>query len=121
MLLSFGQVNCRKLNLLKAVLNLRYHQTYFFSDRKLCVEAKNETIKFGLKQCIATMIASQLFNQQQGNIIDEIYSVVTTGTDCKFLKLCENTIFIDNNHYFIKEIDKILGILTTALMACPQF
>ncbi|AUB37586.1 hypothetical protein COO91_03532 [Nostoc flagelliforme CCNUN1] len=26
---------------MKAVLNLRYHQTYFFSDRKLCVEAKN--------------------------------------------------------------------------------
>ena len=67
---------------------MRYHQTYFFSDRKLCVEAKNETIKSGLKQCIATMIASQLFNQQQGNIINEIYGVVTTETEWKFLKLC---------------------------------
>lgn len=85
------------------------------------VEAKNESIKSGLGQCIATMFASQLFNQQQGNIINEIYGVVTTGTDWKFLKLCDNTIFIDKNDYFIKEIDKILGILTTTLMACPQF
>ncbi|MFN6518348.1 MAG: hypothetical protein RMY29_028215 [Nostoc sp. CreGUA01] len=85
------------------------------------VEAKNESIKSGLGQCIATMIASQLFNQQQGNVISKIYGVVTTGTDWKFLKLCDNTIFIDKNDYFIKEIDKILGILTTTLMECPKF
>ncbi len=79
------------------------------------VEAKNESIKSGLGQCIATMIAAQLFNQRQGIVLDYIYGAVTTGTDWKFLKLCERTIFIDKNDYFIKEIEKILGILTMTL------
>jgi hypothetical protein len=46
---------------------------------------------------------------------DYIYGAVTTGNDWKFLKLCDRTIFIDKNDYFIKEVDKILGILTMTL------
>ncbi len=84
------------------------------------VEAKNESIKSGLGQCIATMIAAKLFNQQQENSIDEIYGVVTTGTDWKFLKLCDSTIFIDKKDYFIKEVDKILGILAMSLTVAPK-
>jgi len=79
------------------------------------VEAKNESIKSGLGQCIATMIAAQLFNQKQGTIPEAIYGAVTTGTNWKFLKLQERTVFIDLSDYFIKEIDKILGILTVTL------
>ncbi|MBD2299450.1 MULTISPECIES: hypothetical protein [Nostocales] len=79
------------------------------------VEAKNESIKSGLGQCIATMIAANLFNQQQGNVTNEIYGVVTTGTDWKFLKLCNSNVFIDKKDYFIKEVDKILGILSMSL------
>jgi len=84
------------------------------------VEAKNESIKSGLGQCIATMIAAQLFNQRQGTVTDEIYGAVTTGTDWKFLKLCDRTIYIDKNDYFIKEVDKILGILTMSLRSKPD-
>lgn len=80
------------------------------------VEAKNESIKSGLGQCIATMIAAQLFNQRQGTDVTEIYGVLTTGTDWKFLKLCDRTVFIDKSDYFIKEVDKILGILALTLM-----
>lgn len=83
------------------------------------VEAKNESIKSGLGQCIATMIAAQLFNQRQGTVIDEIYGAITTGTDWKFLKLCDRTIFIDRSDYFIKEVDKILGILVKSIISCP--
>jgi hypothetical protein len=79
------------------------------------VEAKNESIKSGLGQCIATMIAAQLFNQKQGAIPGAIYGAVTTGTNWKFLKLCDRTVFIDSSDYFIKEIDKILGILIVSL------
>jgi hypothetical protein len=88
------------------------------------VEAKNESIKSGLGQCIATMIAAQLFNQNQGNISEAIYGAVTTGTDWKFLKLRTNDanaqeyrqVFIDRSDYFIKEVDKILGILAATLV-----
>lgn len=34
------------------------------------------------------------------------------GDVWKFLKLQQNNIFIDLNKYYIKEIDKILGILS---------
>lgn len=79
------------------------------------VEAKNENIKGGLGQCIAEMVAAQRFNQQKETLIDAIYGVVTTGMIWKFLKLVNQTAFIDLSDYFIKEINKILGILSTPL------
>lgn len=81
------------------------------------VEAKNESIKSSLGQCIATMIAAYLFNQNQGVAFDTVYGAVTTAPDWKFLKLQESQVFIDRNDYFIKEIDKILGLLTLTLTA----
>ena len=79
------------------------------------VEAKNENIKSGLGQCIAEMIAAQRFNQQRETPIDVIYGAVTTGMIWKFLKLVNQTAFIDLSDYFIKEVDKILGILSIPL------
>jgi hypothetical protein len=76
------------------------------------VEAKNESIKYGLGQCIAEMVAAQLFNQRNGDAIESIYGAVTTGTDWKFLKLTDKTIWIDKRDYFINEVSQILGILT---------
>jgi hypothetical protein len=75
-------------------------------------EAKNESIKSGLGQCIAQMVAAQLFNQRNGEAIESIYGAVTTGTDWKFLKLIDKTTWIDKRDYFINEVSQILGILT---------
>lgn len=75
------------------------------------VEAKNESIKSGLGQCIAEMVAAQIFNQRNGEAIESIYGAVTTGTDWKFLKLIDQTIWIDKRDYFINEVSQILGIL----------
>ncbi|QLE57508.1 hypothetical protein [Nostoc sp. TCL26-01] len=77
------------------------------------VEAKNENIKGGLGQCIAEMIAAQRFNQQQNNDTKTIYGVVTTGVIWKFLKLSNQLVHIDLDEYYIKEIEKILGILAS--------
>lgn len=79
------------------------------------IEAKRENIPSGLGQCIATMIAAQRFNEQEGEPIDTLYGAVTTGTDWKFLKLIQQTAYIDSSDYFISEIDKILGILVSTL------
>lgn len=78
----------------------------------IIVEAKNENIKGGLGQCAAAMLAAQLFNQEEGNEIKTIYGAVTTGDIWKFLKLQGSDVFIDLNNYYIKEINKILGILS---------
>jgi hypothetical protein len=75
------------------------------------VEAKNDNIQSGLGQCIAEMVAAQLFNQQKGNEIKTIYGSVTTGTNWKFMRLSGQIIEIDLNEYFINDVRKILGIL----------
>lgn len=80
------------------------------------VEAKNENLKSGLGQCIAEMVAAQQFNQQEETPIDAIYGAVTTGMIWKFLRLNNQTVFIDLSDYFIKEVDKVLGILATPLI-----
>jgi hypothetical protein len=80
-------------------------------------EAKNESIKSGLGQCIAEMVAAQIFNQRNGEAIESIYGAVTTGTDWKFLKLIDKTVWIDKRDYFINEVSQILGILTMPFKA----
>jgi hypothetical protein len=79
------------------------------------VEAKNENLKAGLGQCTAEMVAAQLFNKQEGKEISIIYGAVTTGTVWQFLKLENKVVSIDLTEYFIRDIQKILGILIKAM------
>jgi len=81
----------------------------------IIVEAKNENIKNGLGQCAAAMLAAQSFNQEEGNAIETIYGTVTTGDIWKFLKLVGSELFIDLSNYYIKDINKILGILSETI------
>jgi hypothetical protein len=75
------------------------------------VEAKNENIKGGLGQCIAEMVAAQIFNEREGHPLAMIYGAVSTGTTWKFLTLENQTVSIDKMEYYINQIDKILGII----------
>ncbi|GAC1448705.1 MAG: hypothetical protein NVSMB70_18060 [Chamaesiphon sp.] len=79
------------------------------------METKNENLKLGSAQCIAEMVAAQLFNEQQGNQIKKIYGAITIGTIWQFLDLEEKLISIDLSEYYIKDIKKILGILVSAI------
>jgi hypothetical protein len=84
------------------------------------VEAKRENIPSGLGQCIASMIAAKQFNEQEGEPIQTLYGVVTTGTEWKFLKLIEQAAYIDSSSYFISEVDQILGILVATVEPEPE-
>jgi hypothetical protein len=79
------------------------------------VEAKNESIRGGLGQCLAEMVAAQIFNQRSNqssnHSISKIYGAVTTGSLWRFLILEGQTAHIDRSEYFIGNVDKILGIL----------
>ncbi len=97
------------------ILSQSPEQYYIVAPVLTIIEAKNENIPNGLGQCLATMIAARLFNQREGNAIDTIYGAVTTGNEWKFLKLSDHTAFIDTASYFIKEVDKLLGILVATL------
>ena len=78
----------------------------------MIVEAKNENIKGGLGQCVAEMIAAQMFNEREGNAIETIYGAVTTGEIWKFLKLVGAVASIDlSDYYIVRDVPNILGIL----------
>lgn len=80
------------------------------------VEAKNDNLKSGLAQCIAEMVAAQIFNQRQGNEISKIYGVVTTGTIWQFLELEGENVRLDLQEYSIENLPKVLGILNSFLV-----
>jgi hypothetical protein len=93
------------------ILSCSSEQLYITAPVVEITEAKNENIIGGLGQCIAGMVAAQIFNQRQENPMYTIYGAVTSGTNWRFLTLKEQIVCIDAIEYYIKEIDKILGIL----------
>jgi hypothetical protein len=77
----------------------------------MLVEAKRGELDLGLGQCIAEMVAAQLFNASKGRTIPVIYGSVTSGRLWQFLKLQGKDVTIDANEYQIMPVDRILGIL----------
>ncbi|MEH2416132.1 hypothetical protein [Nostoc sp.] len=97
------------------ILSLSSEQLLVRSPVIVLVESKNENLRSGLAQCIAEMVAAQLFNERGGNQIKAIYGAVTIGTIWQFLKLEGNVVSIDLSEYYIKDIKRILGILYSAI------
>jgi hypothetical protein len=93
------------------IISRSTEQLFISAPVLMLVEAKNESIKGGLGQCAAQMIAAQRFNEQEGNAIPTIYGAVTTGTNWRFLRLHATTISIDQREYFIDPVEKLMGIL----------
>lgn len=81
----------------------------------IIVEAKKENINGGLGQCVAEMLAARIFNEREGNQISTIYGAVTSGTNWRFLKLKEQVIEIDLTEYYLRDVNKILGILASVI------
>jgi len=92
----------------------------------IVVEAKKENINAGLGQCAAEMVAAQIFNARTAPIaknlsekltsdVSPIYGVVTTGSIWQFLSLQDQILSIDLSEYYLKDVNKILGILASAI------
>jgi hypothetical protein len=81
------------------------------------VEAKNENIIGGLGQCVAEMVAAQIFNQRKEIDIPIIYGAVTTGTAWRFLTLSENRVCIDLMEYYINQVEIILAIILNPIQS----
>ncbi|NEQ71947.1 MAG: hypothetical protein F6K23_01990 [Okeania sp. SIO2C9] len=93
------------------LLSFSSEQYFITAPVIIIVEAKNENIIRGLGQCVASMLGAQLFNQRYDNSVKVIYGAVTTGTNWKFLTLEGKIVRIDAGEYYVKEVDKILGII----------
>jgi hypothetical protein len=84
------------------------------------VEAKKEDLNLGLGQCLAEMVAAQIFNQRNNSSIDTIYGVVTSGTNWRFLKLINQEVYIDLSEYYLQNINQIFGILVYMLSSLAK-
>lgn len=79
------------------------------------VEAKNENIVGGLGQCTSERLAAQVFNEREGNQIPVILGAVTSGKIWRFLQLEEKQLRVDATEYYLKYVNKNLGILANGV------
>jgi hypothetical protein len=77
----------------------------------MLVEAKRGELENGLGQCVAEMLAAQIYNEAQEQVMPVIYGCVTSGKLWQFLKLEGNNITVDLTNYPVMPVQKILGIL----------
>ncbi len=82
----------------------------------MLVEAKRGELEIGLGQCVAEMVAAQIYNQSQEQSVSIIYGCVTSGKFWQFLKLEGDRVTVDLTNYPIMPVQKILGILNSMLV-----
>jgi hypothetical protein len=81
------------------------------------VEAKKNDIEAGLGQCVAQMVAAQLYNERSEQPLPAVYGCVTTGEDWQFLRLAGAVVTIDERRLYI---DNVGGILAALLASVSQ-
>ncbi|MEG4350810.1 hypothetical protein QUA74_13785 [Microcoleus sp. LAD1_D3] len=81
----------------------------------ILVEAKPENLNSELGECVAEMLGARIFNEREGNDIPAIYGAVTSGNIWKFFRLKNQVIEIDLTESYLTEVNKILGILASAI------
>jgi hypothetical protein len=87
------------------------HQYYIDAPIVTLVEAKDDDLKDGLPQCLAEMVAAQIFNERKNIPPKTIYGIVTTGSLWNFIHLENKNAFVDSKEYSIENPHKIMGIL----------
>ena len=75
------------------------------------VESKSENLRPGLGQCLAEMVAVQLFNQREGHPLPTVWGTVTSGLAWRFMKLEGQTVFLENQERSLGDGSEVLGIL----------
>ena len=78
----------------------------------MLVEAKKGELDVGWGQCVAEMVAAQIFNQSKDKPLPIIYGSVTSGKLWQFLRLEGKDVTIDTNEYQVMPVERILGILS---------
>ncbi len=99
------------------LISLDRNQGFLTAPLISVVEAKNDNVNNGLGQCIAEMIAAQIFNTNKGRDIKIIYGFVTNGLNWKLLKLIDNQVFIEQSEraYGVENVGELLGIMLEML------
>ena len=75
------------------------------------MESKNKAPDEGFAQCAAEMYAARLFNKETNEPYETIYGAVTNGFEWVFMKLENQTLFIDANRYYLNQPQILLSLL----------
>ena len=97
------------------LVSLSSQQLFITAPVIALVEAKNDNLPAAFGQCLAEMVGAQRFNQNEGNAIESLYGVVTSGVDWMFLRLQGTTVTIDLGEYGIDQPERIFGILVAMI------
>jgi hypothetical protein len=79
------------------------------------VEAKKLDIEAGLGQCIAQMVAAQLFNEQEKKATQGIFGCVTTGEIWQFLHLIGTTVTLHQPRMYLDNVGLLLAAFAEAV------
>ena len=97
------------------LLSLSEEQLVVESPIVAVAESKNDNVVSGYGQCLAEMVAVREFNKQRGEKNRTVYGIATTGSIWKFVKLLDNTAYLDSVDYHISQADRIVGIIVAML------
>lgn len=79
------------------------------------VEAKRGEIEAGLGQCIAQMLAIQLFNHRSVQAYPAVYGCVTTGETWQFMRLAGTDLTYDQKRLYINDVGDILAAFAASV------
>ena len=71
-------------------------------------EAKDEDMDWGIAQSAAQMYGAKLYNEMEGKPIPFIYGCATDGIEWQFMKLENDTYYVDNKVF--TDLREILGV-----------
>lgn len=85
------------------------------------VEAKKNDIEGGLGQCVAQMVAAQVYNDRAGQPPAAMYGCVTTGEDWQFLGLTGAAVTLHRPRLYIADVGLVLAAFGRAVAAGDFF
>lgn len=93
------------------ILSKKYNAVFIESPLVAIVEVKhNQDLPDASPQCIAEMVAAQMFNEKNQEIMPHIYGAITNGYEWLFLKLEGKEVVLDTNRFTIKNLPELLGV-----------
>ncbi|SFC69691.1 hypothetical protein SAMN05421780_108127 [Flexibacter flexilis DSM 6793] len=72
------------------------------------VEAKRNDLEEGVRQCSAQLVGAKKYNDKKGIRLNKLFGCTTTGDVWQFIEFTDNKLYIDNNKYYLSEIDSLL-------------
>jgi hypothetical protein len=79
------------------------------------VEAKKQDMEGGLGQCVAQMVAVQVFNERAGQPFPAVHGCVTTGDVWQFLRLAGTALTLDQGRFYLDNLGGILAALQATI------